>query len=141
MRNQGNIPIEERYTSKYIHTYLLSRLRTSTHRVSTTATRTGRWGRRKTASTIQQSTPDRSGKWRIGCASDRAITAPALLGVEGIEPNHRRGRGCVPKRGGTSQCVLCVVFTFNRSFYSASAHPVSVLTLHPREIQILWSQS
>ena len=35
--------------------------------------------------------------------------------------------------------LLCVVFTLNRSFYSTSVHPVSVLILHPREIQILWS--
>ena len=33
--------------------------------------------------------------------------------------------------------LLCVVFTLNRSFYSTSVHPVSVLILHPREIQIL----
>ena len=30
---------------------------------------------------------------------------------------------------------MCVVFTLNRSFYpTTSAHPVSVLILHPREI-------
>ena len=29
-----------------------------------------------------------------------------------------------------------VVFTSNRVFYSTSVHPVSVLILHPREIQI-----
>ena len=36
----------------------------------------------------------------------------------------------------------CVVFTSNRSFYpTTSVHPVSVLILHPREIQIMWSQT
>ena len=39
-------------------------------------------------------------------------------------------------------CVVCVVFTLNRSFYpTTSVHPVSVLIVHPREIQILWSQT
>ena len=28
---------------------------------------------------------------------------------------------------------VCVVFTSNRSFYPTSAHPVSVLILHPRD--------
>ena len=37
---------------------------------------------------------------------------------------------------------VCVVFILNRSFYpSTSVHPVSVLILHPREIQITWSQT
>ena len=35
----------------------------------------------------------------------------------------------------------CVVFTLNRSFSSTSVHLVSVLILHPREVQILWSQT
>ena len=36
----------------------------------------------------------------------------------------------------------CVVFTLNRSFYSTtSVHTVSVLILHPREVQIMWSQT
>ena len=36
----------------------------------------------------------------------------------------------------------CVVFTLNRSFSpTTSVHPVSVLILHPREIQNLWSQT
>ena len=36
--------------------------------------------------------------------------------------------------------VVCIVFTLNRSFYSTtSVYPVSVLFLHPREIQIRWS--
>ena len=36
-----------------------------------------------------------------------------------------------------------IVFTLNRSFYptSSAVHPVSVLRLNPREIQILWSQT
>ena len=37
---------------------------------------------------------------------------------------------------------VCVVFTLNRSFYSTtSVHPVSLLILHRREIQIMWSQT
>ena len=41
----------------------------------------------------------------------------------------------------TSSCTVCAVFTLNRSFYSTtSVHPVSVLILHPEEIQIMWSQ-
>ena len=37
---------------------------------------------------------------------------------------------------------MCVVFTLNRSFYpTTSVHPASVLILHPREIQIMWSQT
>ena len=40
----------------------------------------------------------------------------------------------------TFYVVVVVVFAFYRSFYPTSAvHPVSVLILHPREIQILWS--
>ena len=37
---------------------------------------------------------------------------------------------------------VVVVFTLNRSFYSTTSAvpPVSFLILHPREIQILWSQ-
>ena len=43
---------------------------------------------------------------------------------------------------GERVVTVCVVFTLNRSFYSTtSVHPVSVLTFHPREIQILWSQT
>ena len=39
--------------------------------------------------------------------------------------------------------VVVVVFTFNRSFYptTSAVPPVSFLILHPREIQILWSQT
>ena len=35
------------------------------------------------------------------------------------------------------------VFAVNRSFYPTTSpvHPVSVLILHPTEIQILWSQT
>ena len=37
---------------------------------------------------------------------------------------------------------VCVVFILNRSFYpTTSVHPVSVLVLHPKEIQNMWSQS
>ena len=38
---------------------------------------------------------------------------------------------------------VVVVFTLNRSFYptTSAVHPVSVLILHPREMQILWSQT
>ena len=37
---------------------------------------------------------------------------------------------------------VCVAFTLNRSFYSTtSVHLVSVLILHHREIQVLWSQT
>ena len=37
---------------------------------------------------------------------------------------------------------VCVVFTLICSFYSPiSVHPVSVLILHPKEIQIMWSQT
>ena len=41
---------------------------------------------------------------------------------------------------------MCDVFTFIRSFYyrmhpTRSVHPVFVLTLPPREIQLLWSQT
>ena len=37
---------------------------------------------------------------------------------------------------------MCVCFTLNRSFYpTTSVHPVSVLILHAREIQVLWSQT
>ena len=47
--------------------------------------------------------------------------------------------------GSGPKCVagtrVYVVFTLNRSFYSTSVHPVSVLILHPREMQILWSQA
>ena len=37
--------------------------------------------------------------------------------------------------------VVVVVFTLNRSSYptTSAVHPVSVLTLRPREIQITWS--
>ena len=44
-------------------------------------------------------------------------------------------------------CLTCYptpgVFTLNRSFYpsTSAAPPVSFLILHPREIQILWSQT
>ena len=39
-------------------------------------------------------------------------------------------------------CVVCVVFTLNRSFYpTTSVHPVSVLIVHPREIEIMWSHT
>ena len=34
---------------------------------------------------------------------------------------------------------VCVVFTLNRSFYSTSVHPVSVLILHPREMCVCFS--
>ena len=39
--------------------------------------------------------------------------------------------------------VVDVVFTLNRSFYPtiSAVPPVSFLILHPREIQILWSDS
>ena len=39
--------------------------------------------------------------------------------------------------------VVVVVFTLKRSFYptTSAVHPVSFLILHPREIQILWSQT
>ena len=39
--------------------------------------------------------------------------------------------------------VVVVVFTLNRYFYptTLAVHPVSVLILHPREIQIMWSQT
>ena len=40
--------------------------------------------------------------------------------------------------------VVIVVFTLiNRSFYptTSAVHPVSFLILHPREIQIMWSQT
>ena len=39
--------------------------------------------------------------------------------------------------------VVVVVFTLKRSFYptTSAVHPVSFLILHPREIQILWSDS
>ena len=50
-----------------------------------------------------------------------------------------------PKNGiaPTSRQCVCVVFTLNRSFYptTSAVHPVSVLILHPREIQIMWSQT
>ena len=38
---------------------------------------------------------------------------------------------------------VVVVFTLHRSFYptTSAVHPVSVLILHPREMQILWSQT
>ena len=38
--------------------------------------------------------------------------------------------------------VVVVAFTLNRSFYptTSAVPPVSFLILHPREIQILWSQ-
>ena len=38
--------------------------------------------------------------------------------------------------------VVVVVFTLNRSFYptTSAVPPVSVLILHPREIQFIWSQ-
>ena len=36
---------------------------------------------------------------------------------------------------------VVVVFTLNRSFHPTSAvTPVSFLIVHPREIQIMWSQ-
>ena len=39
--------------------------------------------------------------------------------------------------------VVFVVFTLNRTFYptTSAVHPVSVLILHPREIQIMRSQT
>ena len=38
--------------------------------------------------------------------------------------------------------TVCAVFALSRSFYPmTSVHPVSVLVLHPREIQNLWSQT
>ena len=39
--------------------------------------------------------------------------------------------------------VFAVVFTLNRSFYptTSAVPPVSFLILHPREIQIMWSQT
>ena len=42
-----------------------------------------------------------------------------------------------------SQMQVVVVFTLNCSFYptTSAAHPVSVLILYPREIQIMWSQT
>ena len=38
---------------------------------------------------------------------------------------------------------VVVVFTLNRSFYprTSPVPPVSLLILHPREIQIMWSQT
>ena len=44
---------------------------------------------------------------------------------------------------GGQRVVLCVLlsFTLNRSFCPRSVHPVSVLILNPREIQIMWSQT
>ena len=42
-----------------------------------------------------------------------------------------------------SSWVVVVVFTLNRSFYptTSAVPPVSFLILHPREIQIMWSQT
>ena len=39
--------------------------------------------------------------------------------------------------------AVAVVFTLNRSFYTptSAVPPVSFLILHPREIQIMWSQT
>ena len=38
--------------------------------------------------------------------------------------------------------IFVLVFTLNRSFYPTSAvPPVTVLILHPKEIQIMWSQT
>ena len=39
--------------------------------------------------------------------------------------------------------VVVVVFTLNRSFYptTSAVPPVSFLILHPREMQIMWSQT
>ena len=37
--------------------------------------------------------------------------------------------------------AVCFAFTLNGSLYSTSVHPVSVMILHPREIQIMWSQT
>ena len=47
------------------------------------------------------------------------------------------------KTAAVVDIVIVVVFTLNRSFYptTPAVHPVSVLILHPREIQILWSQT
>ena len=44
---------------------------------------------------------------------------------------------------GICCCCCVVVFTLNRSFYptTSAVPPVSFLILHPREIQILWSQT
>ena len=41
------------------------------------------------------------------------------------------------------RAVVVVVFTLNRSFYTttSAAPPVSFLILHPRDIQIMWSQT
>ena len=44
---------------------------------------------------------------------------------------------------GIVRLVVVVVFTLNRSFYhtTSAVPPVSFLIPHPREIQVLWSQT
>ena len=45
--------------------------------------------------------------------------------------------------GKIAAVVVVVAFTYYRSSYptTSAVHPVSVLILHPREMQILWSQT
>ena len=66
---------------------------------------------------------------------------PILYVILGIYIHYVTWVGVVPHalRG---MLDVCVVFTLNRSFYpTTSVHPVSALILHPREIQIMWSQT
>ena len=65
-----------------------------------------------------------------------------------IEGTYQRVKGTTPVTTASKwkeQFNVCVVFTLNRSFCSTTkytqCHPVSVLILHPREIQIMWSQT
>ena len=70
------------------------------------------------------------------CIRDRGIFILSItLGTRMDQPQdgHRK----------TAVVVVVVVFTLNRSFYltTSAVHPVSVLILHPTEIQVLWSHA
>ena len=74
------------------------------------------------------------------CADDSPCCGSALIptAVGSSETHHV----CCPRLATSS--AVCVVFASNRSFYqtTSSVHPSeSVLILHPREVQILWSQT
>ena len=83
------------------------------------------------------------GFWR----SKLSVKAFALTAA--LSPDKNCSSGSVEKKPRKAwlssvkkQICVCVVFTFSRSFFpTTSVHPVSVLILHPREIQMLWSQT
>ena len=63
--------------------------------------------------------------------------------ADGNEMNRICRQPAVPGTPVVVVVVVVVVFTLNRSFYptTSAVPPVSFLILHPREMQIMWSQT